>query len=190
MSEVLVLAFDGTATYSFVRQEKQSFSVFGGPNEGKLLGKRFGKVKLHQIAHLSASHLPTLRDTYVHDLPLHYGLRHDGGGLTYQFQGDDITILQLEHKTPSDDFPYKDYPPLLPFVPLAVSKRKKQSWKQFAAQFPNMPDHQPSDLIAVVPPPMTLGVSVWGKWGDAEGVSMVFECDLKTKRVTAYNVCT
>lgn len=30
----------------------------------------------------------------------------------------------------------------------------------------------------------------WGKWGDAEGVSMVFECDLKAKRVKAYNVCT
>lgn len=190
MSEVLLLAFDGSATYSFVRHEKQSFSVFGGPNESKIVGKRFGTVQLHQIARLSAGHLPTLRDTYVSDLPLHYGLRYDGGGISYHFEGNDITVLEMEHKKPSDDFPYKDYPVLLPFVPLAVAKRKKQSWRQFASQFPNMPDDQPSDLIVVVPPPMTLGVSVWGKWGDAEGVSMVFECDLKTQRIRAYNVCT
>jgi hypothetical protein len=189
MPEVLVLAFDGSATYSFVRQEKQSFSVFGGPNEGKVVGKRFRNVQLHQIACLSPNHLPTL-GAYISDLPLLYGLRYGGGGLTYQFKYDDITILEMDQKKPSDDFPYKHYPLLLPFVPLAVAKRKKQSWHQFATQFPNMPDNQPSDLVVVVPPPMTLGVSVWGKWGDAEGVCMVFECDLKSKRVKAYNVCT
>ena len=37
---------------------------------------------------------------------------------------------------------------------------------------------------------MTIGVSVWGREGDAEGVAMVFECDLKEMKVTTYNVCT
>jgi hypothetical protein len=189
MPEVLVLAFDGGATYSFVRQEKYSWSVFGGPNESRVIGKRFGPVQLHQIARLSSSHFPTLEDTYV-SLPLLYGMRYGGGSLTYQFEGNDLTVLEMSQTKPSDDFPYKDYPSVLPYVPLKVAKRKKQSWRQFAAQFPNMPDDQSSDLIVVVPPPMTIGVSMWGPMGDAEGVSIVFECDVKAKRVQAYNVCT
>jgi hypothetical protein len=191
MPEILILAFDGSETYSFVRQEKHSFSVFGGPSESKIIGNRFGSVRLHQIARLNHNHLPTLGTTYAFDLPLHYAMCYGGDGdVTYQFEHDDITILEMSQKKPGYDFPYQNYPALLPYVPLAVAKRKKQSWRQFAAQFPNMPDDQPSDLIVVVPPPMTLGVSLWGRWGDAEGVSIVFECNLKGKRVKAYNVCT
>jgi hypothetical protein len=53
-----------------------------------------------------------------------------------------------------------------------------------------MKDDQPSDVIVLVPPPMTIGVSLWSREGDAEGVTSVFECDLSAKKVVAYNVCT
>lgn len=126
----------------------------------------------------------------IFDLPLVYGMCYGGAGLTYKFEFGDLTVLEMEATKPSDDFPYAHFPAILPFVPLAVSEQKKQSWRQFNAPYPNLPDDQPSDLIVVVPPPMTIGVSLWGREGDAEGVTLVFECDLKLKRVKAYNVCT
>jgi hypothetical protein len=192
MPETLVLAFDGIATYSFGRTEKHASSVFGGPMECEITGKRFGPFRLHHIARLSENQLPVLGShRYVFELPLIYGMCYGGCRLAYQFEERyDITVLNLSPKKPSDDWPYKDYPPILPYVPLAVTKRKKQSWSQFAAEFPNMPVDQPSDLVVVVPPPMTVGVSLWGREGDAEGVAIVFECDLDAKRVTAYNVCS
>jgi hypothetical protein len=190
MAEVLLLAFDGKSTHAFVRHEKHSYSLFGGPHEGKIIGPHFPSARLHQIALLSHNHLPILAETSVYDLPLHYGLQHNAGALFYSFDRSDLTILKMDHSEPCDDFPYRNYPAILPFAPLTVGRGVEQTWRQFASQFPNMPRKQPCELIVVVPPPMTLGVSIWGKWGDAEGVSMVFECNLNAKQVNAYNVCT
>jgi hypothetical protein len=47
-----------------------------------------------------------------------------------------------------------------------------------------MPDEQPSELVVAVPPPATLGVSLWGS-GDADDVTILFECDLSDKVVSA-----
>jgi hypothetical protein len=188
--ETLLLAFDGKHTYCFGRAEKQSFSVFGGPMDYKISGKRPIPDRLHQIALLNHNDLPILGPPrYVFGLPLLYGMRYSGPDLTYKFEHSDVTILVSPGKV-TEDWPYRDYPPLLPYVPLVVTKRKKQSWRQFVADFPNMKNEQPSDLIVVVPPPMTIGVSLWGREGDAEGVAIVFECDLDEKKVTAYNVCS
>jgi hypothetical protein len=48
-----------------------------------------------------------------------------------------------------------------------------------------MPDEQPADLIVAIPPPATLGMSLWGSWDDPEDVTIVFECDLTNKTVNA-----
>jgi hypothetical protein len=188
MPEILILAFDGGATYAFSRADRHSWSVFGGPMQCKISGKRPVPDRLHYIARLSFNHLPILGPpNYVFDLPLLYGLRYRGGTLAYKFEHSDISVLESPGKL-SNGWPYRDYPPILPFVPLALSKRKKQSWHQFAAAFPNMKVDQPSDVVVIVPPPMTIGVSLWGQWGDDN--AMVFECDLKQKTVTAYSVST
>jgi hypothetical protein len=52
-----------------------------------------------------------------------------------------------------------------------------------------MPEKQSADLMVAVPPPATLGVSLWG-CGDGEGVTIVFACDLKTNVVHVTNVTT
>jgi hypothetical protein len=39
-----------------------------------------------------------------------------------------------------------------------------------------------------VPPPATIGVSLWGD-GDASDATIIFACDLKAKEVSATNVC-
>jgi hypothetical protein len=90
MPETLLLAFDGKMTYSFGHAEEHSFSVFGGPIDCNIRGKR--SYRLHQIARLNHNHLPTLgAPTYVLDLPLIYGMYYSGGNLTYEFEHTDIT---------------------------------------------------------------------------------------------------
>jgi hypothetical protein len=190
MAETLILAFDGSATYSFCRAEKHSFSAFGGPMECTIGGKKPVPDQLHYVARLNHNDFPILGPpSYVFDLPLLYGLRYLNGNLTYRFENSEISVLESPG-TFAEDWPYRNYPKLLPYVPVAVAKRKKQSWRQFATEFPNMKDEQPSDLVVIVPALMTIGVSLWGRSGDAEGVAMVFECNLKEQKVTTYSVCT
>jgi hypothetical protein len=113
------------------------------------------------------------------------------GKATYTFtRAEQHEVLASPGTFDEDWWPYRDYPTLLPYIPLTVIRRKKQTWRQFVAEFPKMKDEQPSELVVIVPPPMTIGVSVWGGDGDAEGVAMIFECDLKQKIVSTYNVCT
>jgi hypothetical protein len=190
MPETLILAFDGRTTYSFSRADKQAASVFGGPMEYRVSGKRPVPDRLHLVARLSHNDLPILGPpSYVFHLPLLYGLRYNEGKFAYQFEHTDIKVL-VSPGTPTEDWPYRHYPTLLPYIPMAVTKRKKQSWQQFAAEFPNMKDKQPTELVVICPCPMTTGVSLWGREGDAEGVAMVFECDLAAKKVNTYNVCS
>jgi hypothetical protein len=190
MPEILILAFDGATTYSFGRADKQAASVFGGPMEYKISGKRPVPDWVHLVARLNHNDLSILGPPrYIFDLPLLYGLRYSDGNLAYQFEHTDIKVL-VSPGTLTKDWPYRHYPTLLPYIPLAVTNRKKQSWQQFAADFPNMKHKQPADLVVVCPCPMTTGVSLWGREGDAEGVAMVFECDLEEKKVTTYNVCS
>jgi hypothetical protein len=184
--EDLVLAFHGGYTYALVRSQHCTFSVFGGPYGGKIGGKRFGPSHLHHIACLAGYHCGLT----FGDLPLLYGMRYDGCQLTYKVGGySNITVLEMSPRKSSADWPYVNYPAILPYVPLEVGKRKKQSWRKFAEAFPNLPDDQPCELVVVVPPPLTTGVSLWGPQGDATRVAIVFECNVEAEQVTAYNVC-
>jgi len=115
---------------------------------------------------------------------------YDGCRLKYQYDYGRITILDLKPSTSSEAWPYHDYPAIFPYCALALGERKNESWSDFAGGFPNMADEQPAELVAVVPPPMTVGVSLWGRTGDAEGVAIVFECYIDANQVSSYNVCS
>lgn len=43
-------------------------------------------------------------------------------------------------------------------------------------------------MIVAVPPPASVGLSPWGDYGDGDGVTIVFECELKNRIVSAFNV--
>jgi hypothetical protein len=49
-----------------------------------------------------------------------------------------------------------------------------------------MPSQQPSELVVAIPPPATLGVSLWGM-GDGDDVTILYECDLTDRVVYASN---
>lgn len=117
-------------------------------------------------------------------------MRYSGGMLSYTFSREGIQILQLDPSEPSDSWPYVGFPELLPFHLVEVSAEISEDWTAFADRAPNLPAQQPAEIVVLVPPPLGLGFTLWGRAGDAEGVTIVFECDLSAKKVVTYNVCS
>jgi hypothetical protein len=188
--EQLVAVHVNGMTYSFSRGNSEAGSVYGGPLERSVGGCTFGPARLHQVASLSASSLPILgAPRYVFELPLVYGFRFDGCSLEYRFQTNEIEVLRISPEISTEGWPYPDYPALLPYIPIEAALPTPQDWEAFASGYPNLPDEQPAELVAVVPPAFLIGQSLWGRGGDLEGVCVVFECDLSEKKVRSYNVC-
>ncbi|MBX3586835.1 MAG: hypothetical protein KF796_09320 [Ramlibacter sp.] len=189
MREELVVIYQNGTVTPLVRSEEHSFSVFGGPLEAEIGGSRFAKP-LHHVATINHNQLQILgAPLYVWELPLVYGLFYSGCTLEYTFERSAISIQSVEPKEPTESWPYANFPVLLPYVPLEAGTVQSEEWEQFSRRAPNLPEEQPSEVVVLVPPPSTLGFSMWGRGGDAEGVTIVFECSLKEKRVSAYNVC-
>jgi hypothetical protein len=190
----LIAAFTEGIRYEFVPTQQYSASAFGGPGEITLRGPRHGPAPLHFIGRISKVHLPILaRPKSYFDLPLVYGMRYSGCRLGYRLARTSdakLTVTGLVPRRSSSDWPYEQYPSLLPYVPLKLGRRRRMTYEAFARRYPNMADAQPADLVVVVPPPFGIGVSLWGPIGDAEGVTLVFECDVSRRAITAYNICT
>jgi len=189
MREELVVIYQNGTVTPLVRSDKYSPSVFGGPLEAVISGNRF-ETPLHHIATVNHNQLPILSEPQcIREIPLVYGLFYSGCVLEYTFEQGNIAVQSIEPKEPTENWPYANFPVLLPYVPLEVGTVMAESWEQFLRRAPNLPGEQPSEVVVLVPPPATLGFSMWGRDGDAEGVTIVFECSLKEKRVAAYNVC-
>lgn len=189
--EPLVFAFHESKLYTFERAPRFSPSVFGGPLNASVSGQSFGPRPLHLIACLGGWHIPALNPNHLFELPLIYGLQYDGCRLDYRVElGHTVELLGIAPASSLDDWPYPNFPPLLPYMPLRLDDTPRStSYDEFAQRFPNMPRHQAAELVVAVPPPAAAGVSLWGA-GDAEDTTIVFECDLKKKTVSAYNVTT
>ena len=187
----LVLVYAGGRKYQFVAVDVLRSSYFGGPLSAKVTGIPHGPRMLHQIAFVSAADIPILREHFV-SLPLLYGMQFDGCSLTYRLTTalEEIEVTKLEPTTSSDSWPYPNYPAHLPYYQLAIAEATDCSWKDFSDSLPNAPSTQRGTVYAVVPPPMTIGFSLWGRDGDDEGVHLAWEFDAKSRVVTAYNLCT
>lgn len=189
--EPLVFAFHDNRLYTFERAPRHSPSVFGGPLPAGISGRRCGPKPLHRIACLGGWHIPALNQNSLVELPLIYGLHYDGCRIDYRVEyGHTVELLGIAPAASSDDRPYPHFPPLLPYVPLRLDETPRPTrYDEFAARFPNMPERQPAELIVAVPPPASIGLSLWGA-GDGDGVTIVFVCDLQRKTVSASNVTT
>ena len=186
--EQLVLAYCDGTIFSFERAQEHSPSVFGGPIEAELSGIEYGPKSLHMIARLGSTHIRPM-GKHLLEIPLIYGMCYDGCSVEYRVDtGGKIELLKLRPMQSSEDWPYLNYPLLLPYVPLQIGETRRSSYEEFAEAFPNMPDQQPSELVVAVPPPATLGVSLWGGTGDANNVTILIECDLEDRVVAASNL--
>jgi hypothetical protein len=187
--EPLVFAFHADTLYTFEPAVRGSASHFGGPPPAQIYGQPFGPRPLHLIASLGARHIPALGECYFGALPLIYGMYYDGCMLSYHVEiSHKVKLLHIQPATSSDDWPYENFRPLVPYIPLRLDDTPRLvSYGTFADRFPNMPEKQPAELVVAVPPPATIGLSFWDS-GDGDGVTIVFECDLKKKEVKAYNV--
>lgn len=186
--ERLVLAFHNDKIFEFERASTLTASRFGGPMPGQVTGVAHGPKPLHLVADLASAHIPALN---WYGLPLVYGMHYNCGELVYRVHSShSIEVLKLTPPQSLDDFPYPHFPPLLPFIPLRLADiPRRQSYAEFADQFPSMPERPRADLIVAVPPLATIGVSLWGA-GDAEDATIIFECDLKDRIVNAFNVAS
>jgi len=187
--EPLVFAFHDETLYTFERTGRCAASHFGGPPPRQISGQPFGPRPLHLIASLGALHISALSKCYLGALPLIYGMYYDGCMLSYRVEfSHKIELLHIQPATSPDDWPYANFPPIVPYMPLRLEDTPQRvSYRTFADRFPNMPEEQPAELVVAVPPPATIGLSFWG-CGDWDGVTIVFECDLKKKEVKAHNV--
>lgn len=165
-SEELVAVHMDGRTYSFARSDSEARSIYGGPQERTLKGARFGPARLHHIATLTSGSLPQLgAPKYIFSVPLVYGFRFEGCELEYVFDTNEIDVRRIAPHESSEEWPYPDYPPLLPYLPIDVVSDQIEDWDTFSARFPNLPEAQPAELVAVVPPPLEIGQSLWGRSG-------------------------
>jgi hypothetical protein len=125
------------------------------------------------------------------EIPLFYGFTFDGCELRYELESPSTAnLLDLCPARPSTDFPYPDYPPVFPRIPLRLGSKQSMAYARFSRAYPNLSEDQPADVILAVPPPVSVGISLWGEFGDGDDVTVVFEYDHLHRTVRAYNRCT
>lgn len=191
-AEEIVFAHHAGTTTAFVRGGSTAGSSFGGPVSVRISGAHFGPHQLHQIGLIVFSDLhPALPPASYGALPLLYGMAFDGCDLSYRISGGEIDLDFITPNLSSDDWPYENYPTELPLLPLTVSRTWVESWDEFrAAVIPNLNEWATPKVTIVVPPPKTLGVSLWGPEGDAEGATIVFQYSHEHSSVRAFNLCS
>ncbi len=196
-SEELVSMFYNDTVYSFVRANEITSFAFGGPIENDFTGQEFGPHPFQMAARFSLDQIPEVwkhhrSATSSHPLwrlPLVYGFCYDGCSITYRVaELDVLDILEVNPSKSCDDWPYRNFPSMLPYVPLKLSGSRSCSYAEFADGTHNLANEQPAEMVVTVPPPATIGVSLWGWSGDAEGTTVVFECNLTKRTINAYNV--
>jgi hypothetical protein len=119
-TEQLIAVYVGGRSYSFRRSGADAGSIYGGPLTHTVTGCQFGPARLHHVASLTPASLPFLGEPprYMSSLPLVYGFRFDGCELEYRFTPTGIEVLRISPDRSPEDWPYLDYPPLLPYIPV------------------------------------------------------------------------
>jgi hypothetical protein len=192
----------------YERATKFSNSYLGGPphNTFKFSGMSFATRPIHHVMTLCWNILPGIEKKGFSYLPLFYGLRYGGCVMKYEILQPELDtsdiekrlsskcgfpdlrsechILEMEPRVSSEDWPYEGYPDLLPYVPLQLSERVPCSPEDFQGLILHGDDVRPEEVTVIIPPMFDLGISLFGHDADAEGLQLVFRCDLENKRRT------
>ncbi len=150
-----------------------------------------GPRHLHHIATLASDAFPDIDLRGLMGLSLFYGMCFSYCSMSYRVTGTNrYALMELEPTESSKDWPYPDYPDLVPSIPLRLARRIPCSRDRFDDLLAQPITFEADELIVVVPPISDLGMSLWGDDGDAEGLQIIFKYDLRARIVRAYNVCS
>ncbi len=100
-----------------------------------------------------------------------------------------IAVLKIDPKSSDESWPYSNYPPLFPLVPLRLERRVRCSLKEFAELSCQPLRAVKNKAIVLIPSIPAPGLSLWGPDGEGECVQIVFTCDLLNGLVEGYNQC-
>jgi hypothetical protein len=182
--------FQGKVT-TFQPSTKFRFTFFGGPSDLRTEGVAIGPRALHQVLTLHTRDLGPSAVKLETDLTFKYGLAYDGCYLEYKTLYRAIEIVKMEPSKSSDDWPYADYPVLLPYVPLEIKEARECSLKEFSdSVMQGIDKTHDAEVIVIVPPNPELRMSIWGPSGDANDVQIIFRYDATTGITKVYNACT
>lgn len=188
-AEYVAAYFDGRTTF-FKRSESHSFSYFGGSLDLHS-GEVIPSFEIHRILTIHFADIPGFKQLPVFAVPLFYGMRHNGCAMSYKvISNSKIEMIEIYPPEPQINWPYQNYPALLPYVPLMVSRVILSSYEDFSSMFwQEPPIDSPDKLIVLFPSPPPMGVSLWGLDGDMGGVQIVFEYDTSSKIISVSNQC-
>ncbi len=167
--------------------------VFGGPLDLTVRGFPRNRRPLHRLLTLD------LRDSRLSislpntdSLPLLYGFAYDGCLLDYQVASDaEVRITDVSPRVPSQEWPYRGYPDHFGARRVALGERQRISRRMVTRlTWQGLDDEAADQLVVVVRPSASFGVSLWGESGDAEEVEVVFCVEPEAGRVSASNQCT
>lgn len=185
--------FHNGKAYFLERGKKLQASVFGGPPpDVAITGISHGPRKLHHILSLGGDCFePLWHVVGGHQLYLVFGMCFSGCQLTFksmQYKG--VEILDMTPTTSSPDWPYANYPDLLPYFILRLQACVDCTLEEFSRVSCQPLETAPNEAIVIVPPSPMYGMSLWGPAGDAEGVQIVFRCAMECDGIVrAYTQC-
>lgn len=185
-SNALLYVYVGGTAFELNRTEfRFASSYLGGPPDLRELTRNDGgDAPLHHIATLACSDFEC---PYQGRLPLLHGVTYQGSLLEYEV-ADAGNVVKTTYLSPNEsdpEWPYPGYPALLPYWPLEVTRKRNCTWEVFADEFLNQPD----DLIVVMPPPMQIGFSLWGRNPDTWPVDLCFAFNFASMKVEVQNRC-
>lgn len=176
-------------------------SVFKRPDDGEF-PHRFGGelpagavipkgVILHALLHIDTTKCAALEGLVTSTLPLIYPFRYDGGRIVYHWNDKNLTIDELTPDEPDEEWPYEDFPDILPQSTMGSSAAfdvEREEFEELLWQ--GVPGVSDDKVIVVVPPREDYNVSLWGEYGDPEMVQCVFVFDPATGKVIAESQCS
>jgi len=180
-------------------------AYFGGPLEQKFSGQQFGPEPLHRLFTFSAAALPQPKGNYLQGrMGVFFGLRYDGCELQYRVPvlkavnaqyietASPIDVRRVSPNRSSDEWPYANYPRMLPYVQMKEVSRTPMQAEELVSThtWQGIGAITEDDLVVVVPAVAALGVSLWGRCGDDAAVQVVVRYGYSTHDATVGSQCT
>lgn len=197
--------FSGGTKIEFAPSVCFESAYFGGPLQQKFTGKTFGAEPLHRVFTFSPGTLPQPNGHHLQGrLGVFFGMRYNGCELEYKVpvlrgvnaqyieETTPLTVVNMSPLSSNEDWPYTDYPRLLPYVQLQEASRTSIEAREFAEKYTwqGIDDISETDLVVVVPAVAAAGASLWGRDGGDAAVQIIYRYSYTTHHATVSTQCT